>query len=95
MFLMIYYICLFWVNEGVNQPYLKYCHYEILVKCDCVDKQLKINFIENLNNMYGNLDLNDKYEKLIVNILLKYNIDMDKINTEFYNIQGDHYKELS
>lgn len=109
MFMMIYYICLFWNNEGEDdQLYLNGNQHQI--------DPLKSEFIENMIKNNGKLflgmdkiaelacddDVDELYEKeygkymtIINNILMAYNIDMDQINTEFYDTQGDRYNELS
>lgn len=110
MFLMIYYICLFWPNEGLdNHDYLNN-----VGPCD----ELKFKFINHIHKQFGKMHIgmdhialqaltehdgidtllenqSKAYELEINKELLKYNIDMDHINRLFYESENKRYTELS
>jgi hypothetical protein len=83
MFLMIYYICLLWVNEDDNGDYLK----NVIVYNDMVDYELKRNVVEKMNKKFGKMfiGMDD-----VAEMALTENDDIDML----YEKQREQYEKL-
>ncbi len=100
MFLMIYYICLFWPNDGIDD----YNYLNNIVN-QCVDYELKLNFINHIHERFGKMDIgmdnialkalteHDDLDALLKNQSNAYEI---LINGELfkYNIDMQHINRL-
>lgn len=139
MFIMIYYICLFWINDNDSRKYLDYdkitdyfsrvksavCNEFLIVNeanyvpkevvllimydllcTKVIDINLKQNLLSIIYTTYGDLkcpynddeDDQNKYndfESRLRTILISYGIDMDKINTDFYDKYGKQYEKMA
>jgi hypothetical protein len=78
-----------------------------LLDINVIDYHFKVNAINEIYNHYGsklsytydemledNDEKHDAFESFIHSMLIKYNIDMKKINTEFYDEYEDQHGKL-